>query len=183
MISLDKPDFVIWSRKYDKSNGWRLNREQELGARFRRNKVLSLKDFALVVEWSFWDEPEKKTRVLELIARNDPVKVERISSQVFNLPYLDDSYRMSCLLTLEGVSPVLASVILAFFDPKQYGILDVAIWKPLLGNPPPNLLSTANYLKLLLALRKTAAKHNLDVRVIDKALTKKTIEESNKPKK
>lgn len=174
---MDKSDFILWSRKHDKSMGWRLNREQMLGARFRRNKILTMEDLALVVEWKFWDEPEKKKRILELVARNDTAKVEHISSQVFNLPQTDDAFRMNCLLTLEGVSPVLASVILSFFDPKQYGILDEAVWKPLLGNPPPNLLSTANYQKLLLALRKTAAKHNLDVRVIDNALYKKASEE------
>ena len=85
---------------------------------------------------------------------------------------------MNCLTLLEGISPMLASVILTFFDPKQYGILDVAVWKALLGNPPPNLLTTPNYLKLLVAIRKTAAKQNLDVRVIDKALYKKSLEET-----
>jgi hypothetical protein len=85
---------------------------------------------------------------------------------------------MSCLTLLEGISPVLASVILAFFDPKQYGVLDTAVWKALLGNPPPNLLTTQNYQKLLAAIRKTAAKQNLDVRTIDKALYKKSLDES-----
>ena len=84
---------------------------------------------------------------------------------------------MNCLTLLEGVNPVLASVILAFFDPKQYCILDLAVWKALLGNPPANVLSTPNYLKLLEAIRKTAAKQNLDVRVIDKALYKKSLDE------
>ena len=73
---------------------------------------------------------------------------------------------------------MLASVILAFFDPKEYGVLDAAVWKGLLGNAPPNLLTTQNYLKLLAAIRKTAAKQNLDVRVIDKALYKKSLDES-----
>jgi hypothetical protein len=183
VVSLDKADFVLWSRKYDKSMGWRLNREQELGARFRRNKILTLDDLALVVEWKFWDAPEKKKRVLELVARNDPAKVERISSQVFSLPNADDVYRMNCLLTLEGVSPVLASIILSFFDPKQYGFLDVSVWKYFLGNVPTNVLSPSNYIKLLAILRKTAAKHNLDVRVIDKALYKKSLEEAKPDKK
>jgi hypothetical protein len=73
---------------------------------------------------------------------------------------------------LEGVSPVLATVILTFFDPKRYGIFDAYVWKSLLGNEPPNLYSTMNYLRLITALRKTAAKHNLDVRLIEKALFK-----------
>ena len=85
---------------------------------------------------------------------------------------------MNCITLLEGVSPILASVILTFFDPKQYCILDGHTWKALLGNPPPNMQTTQNYLVLLSAIRKTAAKQKLDVRIIDKALFKKGFDES-----
>jgi hypothetical protein len=175
---VDKADFLLWSRKYDKSFGWQAQRERELGSKFRKVKALTLADLAQVVEWKFREEPEKKTRVSELVTRNDEATVNRLSSQALSIPSCEDAYRMNCLTLLEGVSPVLASVILAFFDPKQYGILDATIWKALLGNPPPNLLTTQNYLKLLFAMRKTAAKQNLDVRVIDKALYKKSLDES-----
>jgi hypothetical protein len=179
---VDKADFLTWSRKYDKSLGWQAQRERELGARFRKVKALTKQDLAQVVEWKFKDEPEKKARALELVARNDEAKVAQLSSQVFSLPQCDDTYRINCLTMLEGVNPVLASVILAFFDPHQYGIFDLRVWRPLLGNPPPNLLTTQNYTKLLTAMRKTAAKHNLDARTIDKALYKKSIDEESKPK-
>jgi hypothetical protein len=116
-------------------------------------------------------------RLQELVARNDPARVAQISSQVFCVPNLDDAYRLNSLTMLEGVNPILASVILTFFDPAHYGILDVHIWRPLLGNPPPNLYQTQNYQKLLAALRKTAQKHNLAVRVIDKALYKKSLDQ------
>ena len=174
---MDKADFLLWSRKYDKSFGWQAQRERELGAKFRKAKALTCGDLAQVVEWRFKEEPEKKARVLALVTRNEAT-VDRLSSQALSIPSCEDAYRMNCLTLLEGVSPVLASVILAFFDPKQYGILDAAVWKALLGNPPPNMLTTQNYLKLLLAIRKTAAKQNLDVRVIDKALYKKSLDES-----
>ena len=175
---MDKADFLMWSRKYDKSFGWQAQRERELGSKFRKAKALTLSDLAQVVEWKFKDEPEKKTRVLALVNRNDESTVNRLSSQALSIPSCEDAYRMSCLTLLEGISPVLASVILAFFDPKQYGVLDTAVWKALLGNPPPNLLTTQNYQKLLAAIRKTAAKQNLDVRTIDKALYKKSLDES-----
>ncbi len=167
-----------WSQKYDKDQGWLAQRERELGARFRRLKVMSGADLAMVVEWKFKDDEEKKRRVLELVARNDEASIARVSSQAFNLPLNDDACRMNCLMMLEGVSPVLASVILAFFDPKQYGLFDVYAWRALLGNEVPNLFSAANYLRLLLALRKTAAKHNLDVRMIEKALVEKKLDEA-----
>jgi hypothetical protein len=174
---VDKADFLTWSRKYDKSFGWQAQRERELGAKFRKAKTLTQADLASVVEWKFKEEPEKKARTLALVARNDEVTVNRLSSQALNIPSCEDAYRMNCLTLLEGVSPVLSSVILAFFDPHQYGIFDVCVWKPLLGNPPPNLYQTQNYIKLLAALRKTAAKHNLDARTIDKALYKKSLDE------
>ena len=175
---MDKKDFLKWSAKYDKDQGWLAQKEKELGARFRRMKVMSGADLAMVVEWKFKDDAAKRSRVLELVARNDEASVARVSSQVFNLPLDDDACRMNCLMMLEGVSPVLASVVLAFFDPKRYGVFDVYVWRGLLGNEVPNLFSTVNYLRLLVALRKTAAKHNLDVRTVEKALVKKKLDEA-----
>jgi hypothetical protein len=174
---LDKADFLMWSRKYDKAYGWQAQREREIGAKIRKNKALSLKDLASVVEWKFKDEPEKLARIQELVARNKEEDIARITGQALSIPGCDDIYRVNCLTLLEGVSPIIASVILAFFDPKQYCILTLQVWKRLLGNAPPNMQSTASYKTLLLAIRKTAAKQNLDVRVIDKALYKKSIDE------
>jgi hypothetical protein len=175
---LDKADFLMWSRKYDKAYGWQAQRERELGARFRKNKSLTLKDLCGVVEWKFRGDEDKSNRALELAARNSEEKVARITSQVLCLPHGDDMYRLNCLTTLEGISPVLASVILAFFDPKSYGIFDHAVWKGLLGNPPSGLYTPQNYMRLLAAMRKTAAKHNLDARIIDKALYRRSQEDS-----
>ncbi len=166
----------MWSRKYDKAFGWQAQRERELGGKFRKNKVLTCADLGSIVEWKFKDDQEKLERGLELVARNDPEKVSRITSQVLCLPQGDDMYRMNCLTTLEGISPLLASIILTFFDPKRYCIFDLRVWKPLLGNASAGLYSPQNYIKLLEAIRKTAAKHNLEVRVIDKALYKKSID-------
>jgi hypothetical protein len=175
---VDKADFLTWSRKFDKAFGWQAQRERELGAKFRKNKTLSCKDLASVVEWKFKDDAERQTRSLALVAHNGEASVSRLSGQALSIPICEDSYRMNCLTLLEGVSPILASVILTFFDPKQYCILEAYTWKALLGNPPPNMQTTQNYLVLLAAIRKTAAKQKLDVRIIDKALFKKGFDES-----
>ena len=180
VLLVDKADFVLWSRKYDKAFGWQAQRERELGARFRKNRFLSCRDLAGVVEWKFSGDAEKVARGLELVGRNSEEKVMRITSQILSLPGADDMYRVNCLTTLEGMSPVLASVVLAFFDPKQYGVFDKSVWKPVLGNAPPGLYTAQNYVRFLVALRKTAAKHNLDVRVVEKAFYKKALDESNR---
>jgi hypothetical protein len=166
----------MWCRKYDKAFGAQAQRERELRAKFRKNKALTVADLGSIVEWKYKDDEEKLERGLELVSRNDPEKVQKITSQVLCLPQGDDMYRMNCLTTLEGISPLLASIILTFFDPKRYCIFDLKVWKPLLGNASAGLYSPQNYIKLLEAIRKTAAKHNLEVRVIDKALYKKAID-------
>lgn len=171
----------MWSKKYDKAYGSQAQRERELGAKFRKNKALTLKDLSAVVEWKFKAEPEKLQRAQELVARNDEEKVQRITSQTLSLPNADDTYRLNCLFTLEGISPVIASVILTFFDPHNYGMFEQSVWKGLLGNPPPGLYTPQNYVRLLQSMRKTAAKHNLDARTIDKALFRKAAEEISKP--
>ena len=175
---MNKADFLTWSRKYDKAFGWQAQRERELGAKFRKAKVLTCKDLASIVEWKFKGDTERMGRSLALVARNDEATVNRLSSQALSIPGSEDSYRMNCITLLEGVSPILASIILTFFEHKQYCILDAQTWKALLGNPPPNMQTTKNYLVLLSAIRKTAAKQKLDVRVIDKALFKKGLDES-----
>jgi len=60
-------------------------------------------------------------------------------------------------------------------------MFEQGVWKGLLGNPPPGLFTPQNYIRLLAAMRKTANKHNLDARIIDKALYKKAADEASKP--
>jgi hypothetical protein len=175
---MDKAEILKWARKYDKDQARHNQTEHELGSRFRRSRVLTLKDLTLVAEWKFKDQEHKKIKTLEAIAKNDDATLSRVSSQVFCIVGAEDAYRVNSLCMLNGVSPVLASVILAFFDPKEYGIFDSAVWRALLGNEPPNLYSTQNYLRLLASLRKVASKNNLDVRTVEKALFKKAANDS-----
>jgi hypothetical protein len=171
---MDKAEILRWSRKYDKDAGKWVQKEAELGAKFRRTKKLTLDALTQVVEWKFKDQENKKSKVLEAVAKNDEETVIRISSQVFNVPSAEDAFRVNSLTMLNGVSPVLASVILAFFDPKNYGVFDQHVWRALLGNEPPNLFTAQNYLRFLASLRKTAGKNNLDARTVEKALVAKS---------
>ena len=176
---VDKKEILKWSRKYEKDQGWWVQKETELGSKFRKTKVLTGEDLAQIIEWKYRDaSEEKKKRLLETIAKNDEATVQRISGQVFCVLGDEDAYRVNSLTMLNGVSPVIASIILAFFDPKRYGVFDVQVWRALLGNEPPNLFTVQNYLKLLAAIRKTANKNNLDARTIEKAFYKKHLDEN-----
>lgn len=175
---VDKKEILRWSKKYDKDQGWWVQIENELGAKFRKEKVLTRDDLIQIVEWKFKDSSEdKKKRIIDAVSKNDETLIERISSQIFSIPSDEDAYRVNSLTMLNGVSPVLASIILTFFDPKRYGIFDINVWRALLGNEPPNLFTAQNYLKLLAAIRKTATKNNLDARTVEKAFYKKHLDE------
>ena len=50
-LCVDKGDFLKWSRKYDKDQGWLAQKEKELGARFRKTKVMTHADLAAVIEF------------------------------------------------------------------------------------------------------------------------------------
>ena len=175
---MDKADILRWSRKYDKDNAVWSQKEQELGAKLRKAKVMTREDLAQIVEWKFRDDERKRAKVLEAISKNNDDVIENVSRQAFCVPGEEDTYRLNSLMMLNGVSPVIASVILAFFDPARYGVFDSAVWRALLGNEPPNLFSVQNYLKLLTTLRKTAAKYNLDARIVEKGLFKKSFDEA-----
>ncbi len=177
---MNKAEILRWCRKYDKDQGWWSQKEQELGARLRKNCFMTQSDLFEVVEWKFKENENKKTKVLEAAAKNTDTDIQRISRQVFGVPGEEDAFRMNSLMMLNGVSPVLASVILSFFDPQRYGVFDVNVWRALLGNEPPNLFSTQNYLKLLAALRKTAGKQNLPARTVEKAFYKQGLEEAKR---
>ena len=68
---MDKAEFLKWSRKYEKDQALWAQTEQELGARFRRTKLLTSEDLALVVEWKFKDQDSKRANILEAVAKND----------------------------------------------------------------------------------------------------------------
>ena len=90
---VDKKDITRWSKKYDKDYNWWVQKEQELGAKFRRNKVLSREDLVQVAEWKFKDQENKKIKVVEAVAKNDEAVLKQVSSQVFSVAGEEDAYK------------------------------------------------------------------------------------------
>jgi len=112
-----------------------------------------------------------------LVARNEDEEIRRISNLVFASRSSSDSYKVNNLCTLHGVGPALASTILTFYNPKEYGVFDIHVWRELFGREPSFLFTAKNYLKLLTELRKIARRFDLDVRIVEKAFFKKNIDE------
>lgn len=176
---MEKEEILNWSKKYDVDHPWWKQKEKELGDKLRRSKELTKDDLVQVVEWKFKELQGRKKRILGLIAKNDDTEIRRISSHIFGLGSKDDSYKANSLCMLHGVGPAVASTILTFYNPKEYGVFDIHIWRELFGKEPKNLFTTENYLKLLAELRRIANKYDVDVRIVEKAFFKKNIDGEN----
>ena len=176
---MEKEEILNWSKKYDEDHPWWTQKEKELGDKLRSSRELTKDDLVQVVEWKFKDLLGRKVRILGLIAKNDDTEIRRISSHIFGLSSKDDSYKVNSLCMLHGVGPAVASTILTFYNPKEYGVFDIHIWRELFGKEPENLFRTENYLKLLAELRRIANKYGLGVRIVEKAFFKKNVDEAN----
>ena len=166
---MDRNEILNWNAKYDKEYPeWTL-KEKELGDKFRKTKTITRADLIEVVWWKFEWLKGRRERVLKLLENNTDSEISACS-QVFNLTPNEDSFRIGLLDNLHGVGPALASVVLTFYDPKNYGVFDIHVWREFFGKEPKDLFATnKHYLKLLTELRTIANTHNLNARIVEKA--------------
>jgi len=176
---MNKEKILFYDKKYDQDHPWWTQKEKELGDRFRRTKELTRDDLIQVVEWKFKDLKGRKTRILELVAKNNDSEIRKISNHVFALTSKDDHIKVNNLCMLHGVGPAVASTILTFHNPREYGVFDIHIWRELFGKESENLFTVENYLKLLSELRRIASDCGLDVRTVEKALFKKNLDQAD----
>lgn len=149
-------------------------KEQELGDRFRKRGEITKEDLIQVVEWKFSTLPGRKKRILSLISQNTDDHIRRLSREALKLNTSHDSQRIASLCSIYGVGPALASTILTFYDPKNYGVFDIHVWRELFGEKIL-YFTPSNYLVLLKKLREIALRTDLDVRAVEKALFKKNL--------
>jgi hypothetical protein len=128
---LNKEEILNWNRKYDKDHPWYVEKEKELGDKFRKTKTVTKSDLLQVVDWKFKGVPPRHKRVTELAKKNTNEIVQQTCSQVFTMS--DDSDRIKSLDSLHGVGPALASTILTFYDPKTMAFMILMFGKNFLG--------------------------------------------------
>lgn len=171
-------EILKWNQKYDSDYPWWTQKEIEIGNKLRKTKALTRNDLIEVVNWKFKDLPGRKKRILNLIAENSDERIVNVSDQFFNITSEDDSFKLDTLCMIHGVGTALASTILTFLNPKDYGVFDIHVWRELFGKESTGLFRTLNFLRLLGELRKISKQTKLDVRIVEKALFKKNYDES-----
>lgn len=178
---MDKEEILKWKARYDKEEDlYNTGLEKELRTKFEKNKFITKEDLEKIIGWKFQGRLiGRRKRILNLLS---PVKDEYIQ-QVSKLAFQaeDDEARLSLLTSIRGVGVALSSVILTFYDPKRYGVVDIHDWRELFGKEPADIFTNHKHiLKFFAKLREITEKTGLACRVVEKALFKKNLEESKK---
>lgn len=178
---MNKDEILKWKARYDEEEDlYNTGLEKELRAKFQKNKLITKEDLEKIIEWKFQGRLKgRRKRILNLLS---PVKDEFIQ-QVSKLAFQteEDEVRLSLLSSIRGIGMALSSVILTFYDPKKYGVVDIHDWRELFGKEPADMFTNHKHtLKFFAKLREIAEKTGLTCRVVEKALFKKNLEESKK---
>jgi hypothetical protein len=171
-----KKEILYWVKRYNKEedSGEFKSLERKLGKKLRKTKRLTKPELKKIVAWKFQANLlGRRKRTFNLLKSSSNLKIGEVTKEA--LEHRDDSSRVEILTHIKGIGPALASCILSFYDPKNYGVKDIHIERELFGRDLHGNIK--DYLKLLSKLRMLSKKYNLPVRTIEKALFKKNLEE------
>jgi hypothetical protein len=172
---LEKAEILEWAEKHDRKNVWWIKQEKEIGDKLRKAKKLSKDDLIKIVEWKFESNALVKTVELNRVKRLYEPNLEKTTNEVFNLGIDQDMKRITLLCGFEGIGPAVASVILTFYDPENYCVIDFHVYQEVFGFRP-KYLTPERYIQLLTKLREEARKWNFRVRDVEKAYFMKNCE-------
>lgn len=177
---LTKGEVLKWSERYVSEHPWWDKKERELRNRLRTTKELSKTDLFEVIKWKFKDFEGRRTRITKFARRTDEFVLRKVSRLVLDLDKRYDEYKLDLFCVFDGIGVAVASAILTFYDPVNYGVFDIHVWRELFGEEPKNLHTTKNCLRLLTELRRIGAEYDLPARTVEKAYFKKNYDKEKK---
>lgn len=183
MKQLSKDELLHWLDKYNKEEDlYNTGLEEELRIKFQKNRFITKNDLKRIVEWKFQGRLKgRQKRILNLLSSVEDDFIQNVSKLAFQTE--DDRTRLSLLSSIRGVGNALSSVILTFFNPNKYGVLDIHDWRELYdkkqGEEPPDLfLNHKRAIDFFQKLREISFETGLCCRDVEKALFKKNLEKS-----
>jgi hypothetical protein len=122
---MKREELIYWKNKYDKEEDLDNKRdEEELRKKFQENRFITKKDLVRIVKWKFQGRLKgRQNRILNLLKNTEESFIKDVSKLA--LEYEDDEIRLKLFSTISGVGNAISSVILAFYDPQNYGVLDI----------------------------------------------------------
>jgi hypothetical protein len=176
-----KDEILFWKTKYNKEEDlYNRGEEEQLRNIFQKKGFMSKEDFIKILEWKFQGRLiGRQKRMINLLKNCDSKTIEEISKQAFSSK--DDLQRITLLSNIPAIKNSLSSVVLTFYDPENYGILDIHSWRELFGKEPKDIFSNKKRaIEFFRALREISKENNFSCREIEKALFKKNLDEGIK---
>lgn len=176
---MKREQIIKWRDKYDNEEDlYNTGLEEDLRKKFQANKFITKEDLKKIIEWKFQGPLIPRGKIfLKCIKEVDEEFIKDLSKLTFKIH--NDETRIKLLCVIDGVGPAVASVILAFYDPDKYGVLDIHAWRELFGKEPNDLFGSPKCcMKFFDELRSLSKKHRLPCRDIEKALFKKNYDKS-----
>jgi hypothetical protein len=176
---MNKDELLFWKNKYDKEEDlYNKGDEEELRTKFQKNNFITKEDLIRIVKWKFQGRLKgRQIRTLKLLEGVEESFIEEISKRAFQSK--DDETRLKLFSSIKGVGNALSSVILSFYDPQNYGVLDIHAWRGLFGKEPKDVFSNPHQaIKFFKKLREISFETGLSCRDIEKAIFKKDLDES-----
>jgi hypothetical protein len=171
---MTKEELIYWLKKYNSEEDlYNKGEEKKLGEKFRQNNYIEKEDLINVLKWKFQGPLVGRQKMnIERVNKIDDLFIEEVSSLAFKTS--NDQLKFKLLSCIDGVGLSVASVILSFYNPKNYGILDIHSWRGLFNEKEPKNIfaSIKPSLKFLQELRSISKKYNMACREIEKAYFK-----------
>lgn len=170
---LTKEQILYWSQKYDQEHPWWSNEEKRIRAKIHSENLFGLDILKDIIHWKFYTIPWREKRILNYIQDYTDIEIRSISSKALTLPIKDEKKRIKHLSSIKGIGVSLASTVLTFYDPTNYGIYDIHVMRGVYRKKPKYMFKDCKYyLQLLKKLRKLSKEYQLPVRLIEKAYFK-----------
>lgn len=174
---MNREEIIFWRDKYDREEDkYVTGTEEELRPKFRENRHATKEDLEKIIKWKFQGRlTGRKQMNLKRLKNVEGWIVEKITGLAFDMP--DDRLKLKLLTCIDGVGTSVASVILTFNDPENYGVLDFHVWHGLYNNDK-KVFNEKDCLKYFKDLRAKAREVGLPCRDVEKAIFKKDLDSS-----
>jgi len=140
------------------------------GDLIRARGYLLVKELYAIARW-------KSPRRAELVHHNSSQKIRQVTAKTLALKDTDPGRAVSLLDGLQGIGIPTASAVLTVVDPRNFGIVDVRVWKTLHRWRPDrfspehgNYWPVRDFERYLKTIRELARSSGLSCREVDMAL-------------
>lgn len=169
-------DIKKWISKFENDiDSSDIEFEQKVGLDLRQNNELTKQQLLSIIEWKYNTQKHFYTRILKLVEALEDSEIREVTSAALKLS--NDYYKITLLCAIPGVGPALSAIILSFYNPHNYGILEHEVWYQLF--PEKKVDVTINgYIKYLDRLRNLSKDLRVPVRIVQQALLAKYTNEN-----